>query len=271
MKASEIVRELPEENTPDRDLKIINIIGTGHYIQPRVVSIESKWKDHVATISVMSDALMVGEPDDFLRINATMEGEQRIADMLLMSMLTPKIADLVYANAKIKLEPNTQTPDSKMAYTSRMVKHSAAVTEAIMRATSAWPESPSIQEIADGSIGLVADVGKDWVLSNKLAGKKDVAANYGWHTKAKVQKSGPFACPGGGSMWQTLGTAHNTKHVDYSQIVRLMNTELIVDGKMMSFRDVASDPELCGLVSYEGPLTVFRHPESATIDGVHES
>jgi hypothetical protein len=265
MKASEIVKELPEENTSDREQKIINIIGTGHYLQPRIVNIESKWKEHVAIVSVMSDALMVGEPNDFLRINATMDGEQRIADMLLMSMLTPKIADLIYASAKVKLEPNTQTPDSKMAYTSRMAKHSAAVTEAIVRSTNA-----SIQEIADGSIGLVADVGKDWVLSNKLAGKKDVATNYGWHTKAKVRKNGPFACPGGGAIWQTLGTAHNTKHVDYSQVVRLMNTELVVDGKMMSFCDVALDPELCGLVSYEGPLTVFRHPESATLDGVHE-
>jgi hypothetical protein len=264
MKASEIVEELPEENTPDRESKIINIIGTGHYLRPRMVSIESKWKGHVAIISVMSDALMVGESDDFLRINATMNGEQRIADMLLMSMMTPKIADLVYASAKIKLEPNTQTPDSKMANTSRMVKHSAAVTEAIMRAT-AQTGSPSIQEIANGSIGLIADVGKDWVLSNKLARKKDVAANYGWHTKAKVRKGGPFSCLGGGAMWQALGTTHNTKHVDYSQVVRLMSTELVVNGKTMSFHDVASDPKLCGLVSYEGPLIVFRHPESATV------
>lgn len=271
MKASEIVKELPEQNSPEREDQIINFIGLGHYLQPNLVKVESKWKDHVAVVEVMSDALMIGEPDDFLRINATMNGEQRIADLLLMSMMTSKIADLVYFGAKIRIEPCTQTPDAKMAYTSRMVKHSDAVTSAIMQATSAWPGSPSIQEIADGSIGLVADVGKDWILSNKLYGKESLAANYGWHTKRKTTPNGPFPCMGGGSIWQNTGTAHNTKHVDYSQVVRLMSTEMTVDGKTMSFKDVASDPELCNLVSYEGPLKVFRHPSDATVGGVMNS
>lgn len=269
MKATEIIAELPEQNTPEREAMIVNYIGLGHYLEPKMVTIESQIEGHVAHIRVMSDALMLGEPDDFLRINATMNGEQCIADLLQMSLITPKIADLIRFAAPIQIEPQTQTPDAYMAYTSRMSKHSAAVTNAIISATKNLAVPATLQTIANGSVGMVADVGKDWVLSNKLANDQSLAANYGWHTKVQpnpaAPQNGPYKCPAGGYMWQTLGTAHNTAHVDYSQVVRLMSRHMIVDGRPMAFVDVASDPELCGLVSYEGPLTVFRHPESAVV------
>lgn len=256
MKATEISEELPEKNSQEREDKIINFVGLGHYLCT-MSKITSEWNGHLATIEVMSDALMLGEPDDFLRINATMEGQQRIADLLILSMMTSKISDLVYFNAKVRIEPQTQSPDSNMSNTSRMLKHSQAVTKAILDSVN----GASIEDVGSGRVGLVADVGKDWILSNKLFGKKSVAANYGWHTKLKSSSSGPFKCQGGGSIWQNTGTVHNTKHVDYSQVVRLMSQTMTVDGKEMSFRQVATDPELCGLVSYEGPLKVFRHPD----------
>jgi len=272
MKASEIVAELPEEPTPEREEQIINFIGLGYYLKPDMVVVNSTWEGHTAQIGVMSDALMLGEPDDFLRINATMLGEQRIADLLQMSMLTPKIADLLRAQAPVQIEPCTQTPDAKMAYTSRMVKHSQAVTNAVLAATKSWPEPGTVEMVGRHQIGLIADVGKDWVLTNQLAGKQSTAANYGWHTKVKpnpaTPQNGPYKCPGGGYMWQTIGTAHNTSHVDYSQVVRLMGLRMLVDGKPMLFADVATHPDLCWLVSYEGPLTVLRHPKGATIEPV---
>lgn len=265
MKASEIVAELPEQPTPERESKIINFIGLGYYLEPKMIAVKSQVGDHEATLFVMSDALMLGEPDDFLRVNATMEGEQRIADLLQMTMLTSKVADLVRNAAAVQIEPQTQTPDAQMAYTSRMVKHSSAVTSAIMKVVPT-----DLATIANGDVGLVSDVGKDWVLSNKLYGRDDLAANYGWHTKQKPSSSssGPYPCPGGGYMWQTLGTAHNPKHVDYSQVIRFMSTKAIVDGRRMDFIDLASDPDLCALVSYEGPLKVFRHPSYVNIGEV---
>ena len=272
MKASEIVATLPEQNTPARESSIINHIGLGHYLKPNMVVIESRYNGHVAQIGVMSDAFMLGEPDDFLRINATMNGEQCIADLMQMSMITSKIADLIRCVATVQIEPQTQTADAQMVYTSRMVKHSAAVTNAIISATKNAANPATLETIADGSVGIVADVGKDWVLSNKLAGNQSLAANYGWHTKQapnpSAPQNGPYKCSAGGYMWQTLGTAHNTQHVDYSQVVRLMDPHMVVDGQAMTFQEVASNPELCGLVSYEGPLTVFRHPENATVGEV---
>jgi len=275
MKASEIVAELPEQNTPEREAMIINYIGLGYYLEPKMIAVESQYNGHIATIRVMSDALMLGESDDFLRVNATMNGEQCIADLLQMSMLTTKIADLVRFAARVPIEPQTQTPDAYMAYTSRMVKHSAAVTDAILKFTSGAENAATLETIADGSIGIVADVGKDWVLSNKLANDQNLAANYGWHTKQAPNpaypQNGPYKCQAGGYMWQTLGTAHNAAHVDYSQVVRLMAKRMVVDNRVMTFEEVASDSELCGLVSYEGPLTVFRHPEAATVETVQNS
>lgn len=252
MKASEIIKELPEQNTKEREEKLINFIGLGNYIPPNLVCIESVLNGHVAKIKVMSDAFMVGEPDDCVRINATMAGEQKIADMLQMSLITPKIADLIYFNATIQIEPQTQDADYKMSYTSRMVTHSKSVTDAILFIKQPTPSD------------LIADVGKDWVLSNKLINNDTLAANYGWHTKKKPDPNklnGPFKCQAGGYMWQTLGTRHNTSHVDYSQTIRLMDREIIVDGNRMYFEEIASNPELCGLVSYECPLLVTRHPK----------
>jgi hypothetical protein len=215
---------------------------------------------------------MLGEPDDFLRVNATMRGEQSIADLLRMSLITPKIADLIRAQSRVQIEPRTQTPDSKMGYTSRMVRHSQAVTDAVLAATKHWPEPGTLEMVGRQQLGLVSGVGKDWVLTNRLAGKPGLAANYGWHTKARpnpaAPKNGPFRSPGGGYMWQTVGTAHNTKHVDYSQIVRLMSAEMVVDGQPMLFADVACHPDLCWLVDYDGPLHVLRHPENTTVEDI---
>jgi hypothetical protein len=279
MKASEIVARLPEKATPEREAKIIDFIRLGNYIAPRMFEIESKWGGHVAKIQVMSDALMLGEPDDFLRVNTTMKGEQCIADILTMSLITPKIADLIRINASVVIEPCIQTADNRMTFTSRMVKHSEAVTNAILAATKTWKtdfggpiDKPYI---SSGSIGIVSDVGKDWVLSNLLYGREELAANYGWHTRQRPgllnPKSGPYPCPAGGYMWQTLGTRHHTIHTDYSQVVRLMSPDMIVDGNPMKFSDVSVDRDLCWLVSYEGPLKVLRHPSCAVINRIMDT
>jgi hypothetical protein len=261
MKASELILDLPEENNKEREEKLIKFIESGLYIGPKLIKIKSEWNGHTATISVMSDALMIGQEDDFLRINATMEGEQKIANTLQLSMITPKIADLIYFNSDVQIEPSILTPDSKMSNTSRMIQHNDAVSNKIKEH---FKNSITNEDIGCFKPGLVANVGKDWVLSNKLSGKRTLAANYGWHTKSKPNpknpSSGPFRCRAGGYIWQNIGTRHDIKHVDYSQVVRLMSEDIVVDGKFVKFYDIALNQETYGLVNYDEPLTVLKHP-----------
>lgn len=55
----------------------------------------------------------------------------------------------------------------------------------------------------------VCNVGKDWVRGARAG----MALNYGWDTDPK---------PGVTRMIQTLGTRHDDRHIDYSQITRLV-------------------------------------------------
>ena len=61
-------------------------------------------------------------------------------------------------------------------------------------------------------------------------------------------------------MIQSPGFWHGPTHVDYSQIVLLVKSECVVDGKQMTFASVAQDPTLSALVSHEGVLKVLRQP-----------
>jgi len=109
--------------------------------------------------------------------------------------------------------------------------------------------SECVDQRIGGRKGVVANEGKHWVLSNRTAGKGNLAANYGWFIKGRRPV-------------QTVGTRHDTGHTDYSQIVRLVKPTMRVDGREIDIRHVGRSPELWGLVSDEGPLLVLRASQS---------
>jgi hypothetical protein len=73
------------------------------------------------------------------------------------------------------------------------------------------------------------------------------AANYGWFRND-------------GTPIQPLGLAHNLHHVDYSQVMRLVRRDVIVDGQVRDIQEVARDPELAPLLSNEGVIMSWRQP-----------
>ncbi len=192
--------------------------------------ITSTYKNHTAKLSVSSDAIAIGEPNDWVRINLTATCEQQIADFLGVSMITSKISNLIYKQADVKLTPCTQNPDKYMELVSRMIQHHNAV-----------------EEKRDGKKGLISTVGKDWVLSNLIV-KKAHAINHGWQLPD-------------GKIIQNLGTKHNRFHIDYSQVGRFVKRTINVDGQEMDIRDVLVDPVLSYLISDEGPLKFVRYVE----------
>jgi hypothetical protein len=240
MKWSEFVQQsnLSELPTPQREEALVQAVREGLYAPIQWCGIRSISGAHFCILYVALDALQLGEPGDCVRINVTHTGAQQIADALGYALPTTKISDLIHEQAPVGIAPCTQKPDASMAHTSRMVLHSQAVTARVSNRD-----------------GLVSTVGKDWVLTNKLVGRPERAANYGWHVT-----SSQFRGPGGIPVLQPLGLAHDRWHVDYSQVFRPIHRWLLVDGKDMLLEDVLRDPELSPLLSDEGALKIVRHP-----------
>lgn len=222
---------------------------------------------HKGIVYVSSDTLRFGIPGpnanpddwDWVRMALTADGAQRVADALGVLLPTDKIADLAHAQADVRLHPHVQGAAS-------------ATLPAIVQAHA------DIEAERAGRDGLLSTIGKDWVVTNALFPPPwgglpphrfgyDGAVNYGWHTVGPVSPDGPYMGQPGVILWQTLGQRHNRKHVDNSQLQRLVRDKMqvLADGNWVwkPTAEVMRSPEFSGLVSYEGPLRGTRHPDRA--------
>jgi hypothetical protein len=190
-------------------------------------------RGHHATLYVSTDALKI----EGVRVATTADTAQRVADLLGASLQTTLVSDLSWEQAAVRVPPQLQNPDVHMSDWSRVVQHSQAIDKLVaVRA------------------GLTRNVGKSWVLSDRLK-TASAAANYGWYAAAA-----PYTSWSGRRMWQTLGTRHNTQHVDYSQTLVFLRNTLEVDGVERSLFEVMRDSELSWLVNDTGVMTVTRMP-----------
>lgn len=224
---------LPEGPTPAREAKILEYVTAGKVRPIQWSWIELRSGEHVGRLAVMADVLALGDAEDFFRVNITCATQQQVADVLGLQMITAKVSDEIHRNAVVRLTPCLQNPDARMSWTHRMFRHHMCV-----------------ERKRAGLPGLVSTVGKDWIITNKLLNDPKKAANYGWH-----DPRAPYA-----GKWQTIGLRHNLMHVDYSQVCRLMRPTMLVDGVEMNVGEVLENPDLCGLLSDEGPIMFTRHP-----------
>lgn len=181
-------------------------------------------RERTATVEVMPDYLAVGSDADFVRVAMSPLTAQRIADCFGCSLPTRKIADDIYRQAAVKLEPIPLTEAREAVET--FIKHNDLIE----------------RQRAGKELGLlVAGVKKDVVVSNRLGEKPNRVALFGWH---KMD----------GSPIQPLTIVHVNWYVDYSHGVRLVRRTVSLDGKPRDIRHVLHDAALCGLLSDEGPL-----------------
>jgi len=212
------------EHSKQREELIVAAVAGGAIDPPEWTTLVSNYQGRRAELQVTKDALTILG----VRFDVTAEGAQRIADELHAILPTPRILQLIWEQADVRLEPCTLPADAEMASTARMIEHSKCVDQRIA-----------------GRKGLIVNVGKHWVLTNRISEKKNLAANYGWFMKGRR----PI---------QTVGTRHDTAHTDYSQVLRLVRPMITVDGREVDIRRVGRSPDLWGLVSDEGPLLVWR-------------
>ncbi len=234
MKGTYFLKSLPAAAGPAREAALFQAVVDGFFVPFDWEPVESEHNGHRATLWVTADALRIGDATDSVRVSVTAETAQSIASHFGAFLPTTKVCDLVWKQAKVHVEPCLfAEPRSS---TARMLDYHECVEKKVA-----------------GRAGLVENVGKHWVITNKLLSSPGKAANYGFFSAGA-----PHVTASGIRAWQPLGLAHNGAHVDYSQVLRLVGEKVLVDGKTMLFKDVATDPALCGLVSSEGILRTLR-------------
>lgn len=196
-------------------------------------------------LAVATDALKVHG----IRYGVSARAAQQIADLLGCVTPTAMMAHAIYNQADVHLQPHPQnvtSPDAEHL-------HNAAID----------------RELA-GRTGLVADVGKYWVLAKSVFTARPMAANYGWHYP--VQYPGLTPAPGNGKTafqpaWviqpnpiNGSSMAHNMEHWDYSQTLRLVQDVCLLDGRPTKVKDILTDFTLAWQLSAEGPLLGYRLP-----------
>ncbi len=249
-----LARSLPD-NIAARDLAILALAEMGSVPRPLFVPLAYKKDGHSVVIEVATDALKIGTQDP-IRLTVTHPTAQKLADLFGAMLPTTRMADAAYSSA-IQLDPQI-LPVPGMSSTAQMIHASDLVNAEIER--------------HGGKPGnIVRDLGKDWVNTERLLNEDGsiasatgfpgtiAEANFGMHKLGAGSRS-----PGGMSVIQSVGLAHDIHHTDYSQVTTLYGLVAIIDGIPVLIATAMRDPKLAYLLSDEikkGQVArVWRHP-----------
>lgn len=190
---------------------------------------DSNGKTHEAVFYASPDYLSVGNNNDFARVPLTPMAGQKIADSFNCFLPTRKMVDLIYVQAKIKLEPVPM-------YAFR----DSSVTM--------WQHHLMIEGQRKGRKGLIAGIKKDLVISTKVLHdpRSNREAIYGWH---KLD----------GKAIQPVYTGHVNWYADYSHGIRLVYRKIKVNGKWMDYEEVLKDTVLQKLLCDEVACDFYRY------------
>ena len=212
-----LIEEIKAGNTPAFSKEFVTV---------RISGIDAKGKFHTASYQVAPDYLAVGTDTDFVRVPLTPMAAQPVADFWGCSLPTRKMVDQIYKQADVKLAPKPLIENREALAT--FIQHNQIIEG---------------QRAGKRLGALVGGIKKDVVITNLLQQRAHRVAIYGWHQLDGV----PI---------QPLTTVHVDWYVDYSHGIRLVKRAMIVDGQPRDLWDVLKDPDLCFLVSDEGPITV---------------
>ncbi len=192
-------------------------------------------KTNIVTFFAAPDYLAIGSEEDYFLTPLRPETAQRIADALGCSLPTRAMVDAIYAAAEVKLEPHPMTPGSTMTTVAVFAKHNSIVRTQRVAARTRHPAG-----------SLVAGHKKDVVISNRLTNAPGKVAIYGWHQLD-------------GKAIQPLYLGHTSAWVDYSHGVRLVATNVLINGQAAALADVLRDKNFAALLSDEGTMALTRY------------
>lgn len=168
---------------------------------------------------VTADYLSIGRSDDWARVPMTPMAAQQIADSLHCILPTPKMTDLIWSQAKVKLDPMPL-----LAY-----RDSGWIF---------WQHHLIIEGQRKGRKGLIAGIKKDVVNSGRLLqqSRPNRVAIYGWHQLS-------------GKPIQPVYAGHVNWYVDYSHGVRLVYDRFRWKGKWLSLDELEKYDFLSSVIS----------------------
>jgi len=237
-----------------RDKWILDAVASGRYAATFSEVISTHGGDE-ARFYVFSDALKV----DGVRVNVSAELQQQVADLIGCLLLTPRVADLIWAQREVTVQPH---PRQITSDTAAMVDHSQKIDAELARMSG----SPAGK--------LICTVGKHWVIDNDLLLHKGRAENYGWHfdgpnfqgIKGEVTATGLLDNDGVPvRLIQGRGWAHDMREVDYSQTCVLWSSTCLLNGRRAPVEALLKDPRLAPLASHSGAMDIVRQPGVAPL------
>lgn len=185
----------------------------------------------------LPDYLAVGTDSNFFYIPTTPMLAQQIADLTRSMLPTKSMVDEIYANAKIKLEPQPILPSKAMITVPVFIAHN----QMVLNQLEAFKQQHLQSELTAGNK-------KDIIISNKIYGQPTPrVVIYGWH---KLD----------GKAIQPVYNKHTNTWADYSHGVRLVSSIGILNGKRVKLADVLKDPILHELLSDEGVISIAKYP-----------
>lgn len=222
-----IYKEIERGNVPDFLRKLQKVVSTA--------TIDGK--DYELTFFVLPDYMAIGNNEDYFYMPMTPILAQRVANLVKCNLPTRKMSDLIYQNANIKLEPQPIPPTKAMTTVPQFIAHNEMLQNQLQ---------PYLDKHAGST--LTAGNKKDIVISNKIYGETSPrVVIYGWHQL-------------NGKAIQPLYNKHTHTWADYSHGVRLIQNTVWLNGKKTSLAKILADPQLCQLLSDEGPIAKPYYP-----------
>lgn len=188
---------------------------------------------------------------DGVRLPMSANEMQQVCDLLSCMMPTPKILDLIWQQADMRFDPVINVNGRIVAESDIHLVHNAI--------------EKKIASAPGDSSGLIDNVGKYWVLSNRLQQTPQygvrTACNYGWHSSNGASSAVTPKL----HVWQAEGTRHDDRHADPSQVWRgvyRLARHIDPHGNvaLVDLHTIAKSPELAPLINHNGVLRVLRQP-----------
>ncbi len=212
-----IYREITSGNVPDfiRNLK------------PVTISTTISGQSHTATLYVTPEYMSVGTNADYFRMPMTPLLAQWIADATSTSLPTRKIVNSVWSAAPCKLTPTPISPSPAMITVPVFWDHQ----QTVQSQRNAMPNPPG---------DIVGGHKKDVIITPRLydSATPDRVAIYGWHYT-------------NGTFIQNIYVGHEETYADYSHGLRLINSQMLLDGTTVTIQDVLISSAVSSLLNDE--------------------
>lgn len=171
------------------------------------------------------DYLSVGNSDDYLRITMGAKSIKKLFDELGVSLPTKKMVDQIWISADLKLNAIPMAPTPAMVLSPALIEHNKIIQK----------------QINGKQFDLVAGIKKDVVIGKPLLTYKNKIGIYGWFLNGKpIQGPNPNY------------TSHQSEYCDYSQCLRLINRNIILQDQPNDLYEALKDNSSSYLISEEG-------------------